>query len=371
MISQKVWQSELEGRRAKVWAIIEDAGCEAGIVYGSADQPGNFRYLTNFVPTMGEMWGIVTGPAAMKCVLNFQWELVSARQHSGFDDWVGEFDTLPAVLARLETQAPNNRVAVVGLDRMPALAYRAIKSSLPDTTFLDIARDFTKLRRYKSDLELDLLREAVRRTDEVMEAVRSELRPGLTEYELAAKILYDFHSRGTTELAFTPLVMSGNDEPVLVRDPSERKLQMGDSIMVDIGGTYEGYQADVTRTFVLGEPNANQQRAWDTILQAHSAVLKRARPGVTCSTLHEAAVEIMENAGYHLPHRIGHGIGLATSFEWPSLDTETGLLEPGMTIAIEPGIYEPGVGSMKLEDSLVITEDGNEVLSKCSTALEV
>jgi Xaa-Pro aminopeptidase len=370
MISQKDWQSELEGRRSRVWAIIEGAGAEVGIVYGSADQPGNFRYLTNFAPTMGEMWAIVSGPTSMKCVLNFQWELVGARQRSGINDWVGEFDTVPAVVAALEARG-SKRVAVVGLERMPALAYQAIRSSLPDTTFLDIGCDFTKLRRYKSNLELELLREAVRRTDEVMEAVRSELRPGMTEHELAARILYDFHSRGTIELAFTPLVMSGNDDPVLVRDPTDRKLQTGDSVMIDIGGTYEGYQADVTRTFVLGEPNPEQRRAWDTILQAHSAVLKRARPGVTCSTLHEAAVEIMQGAGYHLPHRIGHGIGLATSFEWPSLDTESGSLEPGMTIAIEPGVYRHGVGSMKLEDSLVITEDGNEVLSKCSTALEV
>ena len=144
---------------------------------------------------------------------------------------------------------------------------------------------------------------------------------------------------------------------------------MGDSLLIDIGAAWAGYQVDVTRTMVLGEPNPLQRRIWDTILEAYEAVVSMARPGVPCVRLHQAAERIINGSGFALKHRIGHGFGLATSFEWPSLDTETAPLEPGMTIAVEPGVYEVGAGAMKLEDSLVITDTGCEVISACSRAL--
>ncbi len=144
---------------------------------------------------------------------------------------------------------------------------------------------------------------------------------------------------------------------------------MGDSLLIDIGAAWAGYQVDVTRTMVLGESNPLQRRIWDTILEAYEAVVSMARPGVPCVRLHQAAERIINGSGFALKHRIGHGFGLATSFEWPSLDTETAPLEPGMTIAVEPGVYEVGAGAMNLEDSLVITDTGCEVISACSRAL--
>jgi Xaa-Pro dipeptidase len=96
-----------------------------------------------------------------------------------------------------------------------------------------------------------------------------------------------------------------------------------------------------------------------------------ARPGVPCVAVHNAAAEIIHQAGFTLAHRIGHGIGLATSFEWPSLDTEPSPLEPGMTICIEPGVYAPGIGNMKLEDDLLITDTGCELLTHSDRTLEV
>jgi D-alanyl-D-alanine dipeptidase len=122
---------------------------------------------------------------------------------------------------------------------------------------------------------------------------------------------------------------------------------------------------------VLGAPNAEQRRAWDVVRRAYDAVLALARPGVPCRELHRAGAQIIEDAGYHVAHRIGHGIGLATSFECPSLDSEHAPLEPGVTICIEPGVYAPGAGNMKLEDDLLITEDGCELLTRCDATLEV
>jgi Xaa-Pro aminopeptidase len=141
--------------------------------------------------------------------------------------------------------------------------------------------------------------------------------------------------------------------------------------MVDVGAALEGYQGDATRTFVLGTPSSAQLAAWDVVRRAYDAALTLARPGIPCKELHRVSSEIIEGAGFSVAQRIGHGIGLATSYEWPSLDTEEAPLEPGITICIEPGVYAPGIGNMKLEDDLVITDSGCELLTHSDATLEV
>ncbi|MEA3439295.1 MAG: Xaa-Pro peptidase family protein [Chloroflexota bacterium] len=364
------WHDELVNRREKLWSIISDRGCDVALVYGSQEHSANFRYLTNFVPCMGDMWAVMTAADQMQCVLIFDWELDEARARSGTADWLGEFDPLPLVTDSIAVNNPK-QVAVVGMGRIPAKAFSALTNSRPQVKFLDFDDSYSILRRRKSALEIRLLREAVSQTDEVLNFIRGKLLPGVSEHAIAAEILYNFRCKGITRLAFSPLVVSGNDHPVMVRDTTDRCLEIGDTVMIDIGAEYQGYQADVTRTSVLGKANDKQRHAWDTILEAHKTVLDLAKPGTPCRDLHRAAVDIFDRAGYPMRHRIGHGIGLATSFEWPSLDTESSPLLPGMTIAIEPGIYEPGAGSMKLEDSVLITEEGSEVLSTCSNDLIV
>jgi Xaa-Pro aminopeptidase len=370
MAAQSSIQAELISRRSKLSDIIQTNECEAGLVYGNQEHSANFRYLTNFVPTMGDMWGVISNSGEMECVCTFHWELGEARQRSGFHEWYGQIDPLPRVIQLLEAGQPK-RLAVVGRDRLPVGLFEQLRTRFIDTEFIDIGVQFSILRRCKSPTEIALLRHAVSITDRAMQGIREKLQPGMTEHSIAAELLYDFQSQGISRLAFSPLVVSGVDNPVIARETTGRQIQIGDPVMIDIGAEYEGYQADLTRTFVLGRASQTQERAWQVVCEAYQAVLEITRPGMPCRQLHTKAASILEDAGYPMLHRIGHGIGLATSFEWPSLDTETDPLEPGMTIAIEPAVYAAGVGSMKLEDSLVITETGCEVLSRCSQDLLV
>ena len=370
MVAQSSIQTELISRRRKLSDIIQTYECETGLVYGNQEHSANFRYLTNFVPSMGDMWGVISNSGEMVCVLTFHWELGEARQRSGFNDWYGQFDPLPRVIQLVEAVRPK-RLAVIGWDRLPASSYEKLREQFVDLEFIDIGAQFSILRRYKSPTEIALLRHAVSITDRAMHGIREKLQPGMTEHSIAAELLYDFQSQGISRLAFSPLVVSGIDNPVIARETTGRKIQIGDTVMIDIGAEYEGYQADLTRTFVLGRASLTQERAWQVVCEAYQAVLETTRPGMPCRELHATAARILEDAGYPMLHRIGHGIGLATSFEWPSLDTEPEPLEPGMTIAIEPAVYAAGVGSMKLEDSLVITEAGCEVLSRCLKDLVV
>ncbi|MCC6801613.1 MAG: aminopeptidase P family protein [Anaerolineae bacterium] len=367
-ITTQEWNHELTARRNTFREIIARNGCDLALIYGGWGHTEPFRYLTNFTPVLGDAYGIVTA-RAMACVLNFTWQLIEARELSGIDAWYGAFDPIPTVIDQMKAAAPR-RIAVIGLHRLPFVTYRAIQAAFPNAEFVDLGAEFAALRRYKSALEIRLLREAGHITDAAFDAIRPELKPGVTEVEVAARIVYEIERRGAG-LSFEPTVVSGNDHPIPIRMPTERRLKPGDSVMIDIGAMVQGYQADATRTFVLGEPNAAQQKVWNAILGAYDVVFERIRPGVPCRDLHVVAVGVIEGAGYKLVHRIGHGIGLSTSFEWPSLDSETTPLKAGMTFCIEPGIYVDGSGDMKLEDDVVVTEDGYELLTTSRRDLAV
>jgi Xaa-Pro aminopeptidase len=363
------WDQELIRRRAEIWSIALAEACDLLLVYATKEHAEPFRYLTNFVPAMGDMWAVMTGPEQMGCFLNFHWELLEASSRSGLPDWQGIFDPIPAVMAHVKGAAPR-RIAVLGMQGLPWVAYQRLTEEVPGIELVDVGGHLDQIRRIKSPMEIELLKEGARITDLAFSEIRQRVQPGVTEDELAALVAYVLRREGAG-LAFDPLVMGGLDREtaVLVRSTRSRPLEAGDAVMVDLGAAYEGYQVDVARTMVLGEPNLLQRKIWDTILDAYETVVSMARPGVRCVDLHHAAEGIINRAGFEFKHRIGHGFGLATSFEWPSLDIDTAPLQPGMTIAIEPGIYEVGAGAMKLEDSLVITDTGCEVISTCSRSL--
>jgi Xaa-Pro aminopeptidase len=361
------WRGELAGRRQRARGLLSDSGCEIGLIFGSDRHGQAFRYLTNFEPLLGDMW-LLLGDE-IRCFLTFQWQIIEARARSGIEEWHGQFDPVPLVAEALR-QSGARRVGVVGLSRMPVRAYQALLSGVPQLELVDLDASFSLFRRRKSAFEVGLLRKAARLTDEMLDAARALTRVGARETEIAAALATIPLSVGA-ECSFEPAVIAGIDDPVPIRRSTTRTLEVGDTVMVDVGAALDGYQGDATRTFVLGTPSSAQLEAWDVVRRAYDAALSLARPGVPCKELHRVSSEIIERAGFAVAQRIGHGIGLATSYEWPSLDTEEAPLEPGITICIEPGVYAPGIGNMKLEDDLIITDDGYELLTHSDATLQV
>jgi Xaa-Pro aminopeptidase len=361
------WNAELTARRLKFRQVLDAAGCDAGLVFGCDGHAQHFRYLTNFVPVLGDSWLFVSD--GIRCFLTFQWQILEAIGRSGIERWDAAFDPVPLVTGALSEARPR-RVGVAGLDRMPVNAWRALVEGVPDVELVDVSAAFAMLRRRKSPLEVDRLRAAARLTDAMLDAARLTIQEGITEAELAAQLSTIPLSSGG-RCAFETTVVSGVDEPIPIRLPTSRRIQPGDTVMIDLGAEVDGYQADATRTFIVGPPSKAQEKVWSVVMSAYEAAVTLARPGVPCRDLHRAAARIIESAGYRLAHRIGHGIGLATSYEWPSLDVEESPLEPGVTICIEPGIYTAGAGNMKLEDDVVITEDGCEMLTRSERGVEL
>jgi Xaa-Pro aminopeptidase len=362
VIAAADWPPELERRRAAVRGIVEAAGCDTFLAFGAHGHAEHFRYLTNFAPALGDCWLVWGADHAPVCVLDFSWQFAEARRSSGIDDWRAKFGAASLVAKTVADVGPG-RLAVAGLDRLPVKAWEVVHG---DFDVVDVGDEVARLRRAKSPLESELLREAARLTDRGLEVARAEAQPGISERELAARI---GQALGP-EWAFPPTVVSGNDDPIPIREPTERRLEQGDSVMVDIGASFAGYQADASRTFVVGgEPNELQQRVWAAVLRSYEAALDAVRAGVPSRSVHQAGAQAAETAGFRVAHRIGHGIGLATSFEWPDLEHEDAPLEAGTTICIEPSIAVEGAGVMKLEDDVIVTEDGFELLTASDRSL--
>ena len=262
----------------------------------------------------------------------------------------------------------------VGVEKehLSLLAAEVITTRTATTELVDAGGEVRRLRLTKSDSEIEKLDRAAAITDAATEQVLSRLRAGQTEADVAFVIGSVIGELGGT-LAFPSLVQSGPNSALPHLEPSNRKLDGGDLVLLDFGAAFAGYKADTTRIAVVGEPSAKQREMHRIVLEAHDAAIAAVRPGVTTGDVDAAARRVIEAAGYgeNFFHRVGHGIGLE-GHEDPSLDPGSRtVLQPGMVFTIEPGVYLPGFGGVRIEDDVVLVDGGCRVLTKADRTLRV
>lgn len=237
---------------------------------------------------------------------------------------------------------------------------------------VDAGPEIRRLRRIKSQAELEKLARAASITDKVTEEVMRRLRPGQTEIEIAMMIGAAIGDQGGT-LAFESLVQSGPNSALPHARPSRRRLASGDLVLVDFGAAFEGYRADTTRMAVVGEATARQKEIHDLVLAAHDAAIAAVRTGTTTGAVDAAARQVIEAGGMgdRFFHRVGHGLGLE-AHEDPSLDPGSAtVLEAGMVFTVEPGIYIPGWGGVRIEDDVVVERSSGRVLTSADHSLRL
>jgi Xaa-Pro aminopeptidase len=237
---------------------------------------------------------------------------------------------------------------------------------------VDVAPEIRRLRRIKSPSEVEKLARAAGITDEVADEVMRELVSGLSELEMAMKLGASITARGAN-LAFDTSVQSGANSAVPHHHPSGRKLAAGDLVLLDFGAAVEGYHADITRMAVVGAPSARQREIHALVLRAHDVAIDAIRAGTTAGAVDGAARDVIAAAGLgdRFFHRIGHGLGLEVH-EDPSLDPGSeAVLEAGMVMTIEPGVYIPGWGGVRIEDDVVVEANGCRVLTRADRALHL
>jgi Xaa-Pro aminopeptidase len=217
-----------------------------------------------------------------------------------------------------------------------------------------------KLRAVKDDTETGWIAEAARITDEVFSRIIRELGPGMTEVEAAARIDYLLMTCSGDQSAFRTIVAAGERGALPHAHPSERKLEEGDLVTLDFGAVHRCYCADMTRTVVVGEPTDRQREVYGIVLSAQQAALDGIKAGMTGKEADSLARDYITERGYgdEFGHGLGHGLGLEVH-EAPRLAQKNeDVLVPGMVVTVEPGIYIPGWGGIRIEDDVVIEEGG-------------
>jgi Xaa-Pro aminopeptidase len=230
-----------------------------------------------------------------------------------------------------------------------------------------------RLRLCKNPEEVARIRAAVLLNEEVFQAVFKTLRPGLSERQVAIKIESLMREKGAAGPSFATIVAGGPNGARPHAVPGDRVLNAGEPIVIDMGLVLDGYCSDMTRTVVLGEPDAKTRKIFRLVRKAQQAGIKAIRAGVTGSEVDRAARQIIERAGYgaQFGHGLGHGVGLAVH-EGPGLSRRyQKKLRAGMVVTVEPGIYLPDWGGVRLENMVVVTAKGCEVLNTDTTFLDL
>ena len=240
----------------------------------------------------------------------------------------------------------------------------AVMQSLAEGIEL-ISVDLSDIRMVKDKEELQLLETAARISDDAFMRLLGDIKPGLTEMELAARLEYYMRELGSEKVSFDTIVASGERGALPHGMASMKKVEMGELITFDFGAVYKGYHADITRTVMLGMANSWQREIYTLVEEAQLRGLRAAKIGMTGQELDAIVRQVIVDCGYgdNFIHGLGHGVGLEIH-EMPNINKRGAtVLEKGMVFSIEPGIYIPGKGGVRIEDSVVLTEEGARPLN--------
>jgi Xaa-Pro dipeptidase len=276
------------------------------------------------------------------------------------DEWLDLFMTAGKAL-ELEGKSIGVEPLHIRLLEFSKVKAIAGKGDCPDATQI-----VSSLRVRKDEDEVAAIRKAVKIAQDALEATLPFIKIGMTEKEMAAELVVQLLRHGSDpDLPFPPIVSSGPNSANPHATPSERKLQPGDLLVVDWGASVDGYISDLTRTFAVGEVEAEFKKIHQVVLEANAAGREAGKPGAACADVDKAAREVIAKAGYgqYFTHRTGHGIGMEAHEDPYMRGDNIQLLEPGMAYTVEPGIYLPGRNGVRIEDNIVITWEGMECLS--------
>lgn len=228
-------------------------------------------------------------------------------------------------------------------------------------------------RRVKEPAEVARIRAACAIADESFAELLATLADGPTERDFALALEFGMRRRGATKVSFDPIVAAGPNGALPHARPSERPIGRGELVVIDFGCVVDGYCSDMTRTVSVGDPGAEAVHVWDTVLASQAAGRAAVGPGVECAAVDGASRAVIDAAGFGAAfvHGTGHGVGLEIHEAPRVARTATGTLAVGHVVTVEPGVYLPGIGGVRIEDTLVVTSDGAEALTEFPKQLVV
>ena len=257
---------------------------------------------------------------------------------------------------------------------LPFSAYQFLAERLNNRAkLLPLEHDLKNLRAVKDPQELLLLRRAIDIASDAYSQATDRLKEGVVEREVALEMESTMKRNGAEAIGFDIIIASGRRSALPHGKAGDKRIEKGDFVLIDFGSGFRGYHSDQTRTVVCGSPSPEQQKIYGIVKEAHDRAVEKVRPGIPIGEVDGAARDTIRNHGYgeYFGHGTGHGIGLAVH-EDPTVNGENkGLLQEGMVFTIEPGIYIPDWGGVRIEDMVLVTPHGVEVLTHLPGELRV
>jgi Xaa-Pro dipeptidase len=325
------------------------------------------RPLAVIVPRDGEAVAVVPNlEMGSFTPIGFPGQVFDWRDEAGY---MGAFMAAGAALPQLH----GKRIGVEG-QRMRVFDLFALQKALPGAEFVDVHAEISAIRLHKTPTELELQRQAIRISEIALEATLQEVRAGMTETDVESLLLRNLFSNGADGLSFAPIVAAGDNaaKPHAHARPDYR-LKAGDALLIDFGGTYQGYSADITRTFFVSHVSDYDRAFYETVLAANTKGREVSRAGITAADVDDAVQIVLEQSQFaeFRRHKTGHGLGLDVHEAPQIMRGNAQVLEPGMVFTIEPGLYREGEAGVRIEDDVVVTENGIECLTSFPRELRI
>lgn len=320
----------------------------------------NRTYLTGFTGTSGY---VIITPKRAILLTDFRYREQAPKQAPHFEVIEHGADVYASIQEILK-ECGEERIGFEQ-EHVTYEQYEQLKEKVELAQWVPVKNIVSQIRLKKDEEEVAVIREACALADQAYQHVLSYLKPGVREKDIALELEFFMRKHGAASSSFDTIVASGERSSLPHGVASDRVMQLGDLVTLDFGAYYKGYCSDLTRTVMLGEPEAKQREIYDIVLEAQLNVLQHIKPGMTGKEADQLAREIIQDYGYgdNFGHGTGHGIGMEIH-EGPRLSPRgEEPLQPGMVVTVEPGIYLPNYGGVRIEDDILITETGIEILT--------
>ncbi len=349
-------------RLTKIRESIKRKGIEGFLV----TDINNVRYLTGFSGSSG----LILITRKKSCfVTDFRYKEQAEKEVKGWDIIIGKGDMIKTI----KGLSKKTGIKKLGFESSAAYEFFRRLSNI-DLSVKAFEGLVERLRQIKDAIEINSIREAVRRAETAFLDVKPYIRKGIKERAIALRLEERLKKNGCRHIPFDLIVASGPNSAMPHAKPTERKLIKGDLIIIDWGGEADGYFSDMTRTLLIGGDNVSKKKEiYQIVLKASKSAISQVLPGVKSNDIDFSARKVIKKAGYgeFFGHGTGHGVGLQVH-ELPRITwNKIGIIKGDMVFTIEPGIYVPGLGGVRIEDMVVVKPDGHEVLTTLPKEVEI
>lgn len=320
----------------------------------------NRRYMTGFTGTAGVA---VVGKTNAVFITDFRYVEQASKQIEGYE--IVQHTGL--IIEEVAKQVARLGIQKLGFEQedLSYAAFQAYEKKI-EATLVPVSGVVEKLRLIKSDSEIKILKEAAEIADAAFDHILHFIRPGVKEIEVANELEFFMRKQGAISSSFDIIVASGYRSALPHGVATDKVIEKGEFVTLDFGAYYKGYCSDITRTIAVGAVSDELKKIYDVVLQAQLRGMAGIKPGITGREADALTRDYIAEQGYgeYFGHSTGHGIGLEVH-EGPALSVRSDIvLEPGMVVTVEPGIYIAGLGGVRIEDDTVVTADGNESLTR-------